>query len=317
MENFGKLTEQLPERHRAALIWFVANMGTEQRWPNPLPDGTILASRAQGIYKPKWTKYCLSIRQNLGSEYTDEEIDVRSDGTWSLLYAEETANPRSRDADYANRSLALCMRDKVPIGVMRQIAKRPVSRYRILGAALVVDRYQNHFLIAGFSANGFVRGIGSASDLSPIITSQERIAELAGAFSPNDVPDAREKAIASIVRRRGQPAFRQKLLTIYNGKCAITGCNMEVVLEAAHILPYRGPQTNHPSNGLLLRADIHVLFDLGQIAVDTNTMTVLIASELDGTCYAELAGAKLHLPNIKALCPSSEALDQHRTWSGL
>jgi putative restriction endonuclease len=317
VENFGELSKRLPERHRAALVWFFENAGTERGWPNPLADGTILASRAKGIYKPKWTRYCLSIRQNLGSKYTDEELDVRSDGTWSLLYAQETADGRSRGGDYANRSMALCMSDKVPIGVMRQIAKRPVSRYSILGAGLVMDRYDNHFLIAGFSADGFMRGTGPGSDLRPLIASQERIAELAGAFSPNDARDAREKVIASIVRRRGQPAFRQRLLTAYSGKCAITGCNVETVLEAAHILSYRGPQMNHPSNGLLLRADIHVLFDLGRIAIDTSTMTVVIASELDGTCYAELGGGKLHLPDVKALCPSTEALDRHRALCGL
>jgi hypothetical protein len=317
MENFGQLLKQLPERHRAALAWFFGNMGTEQRWPNPLPDGTILASKAQGIYKPKWTEYCLSVRQNLGSKYTDKELDVRPDGTWSFLYAQETASPHSRDADYANRSLVSCMRDKVPIGVMRQIATTPVSRYHILGAALVADRSQGHFHIEGFSAHGLARGMGFKSDLRPIIASQERIAALAGAFNPSDIADAREKMIAAIVRRRGQPAFRQKLLAAYNGQCAVTGCNVEAVLEAVHILPYRGPQTNHPSNGILLRADIHVLFDLGLVAVDTNTMTVLTASELHGTWYAELAGAKLRLPNAKALCPSNEALDQHRVRSGI
>src|SRR5271155_3471993 len=43
------------------------------------------------------------------------------------------------------------------------------------------------------------------------------------------------------------------------------------LLEAAHISPYRGLQSNHPQNGLLLRADLHSLFDLGMLAVDPLT----------------------------------------------
>ncbi len=317
MEILEELIKQLPERHRTALAWFFRNMGTEQRWPNPPPDGTFLASKAQGIYKPKWTKYCLSIRQNLGSKYADKEPDVRSDGTWSFLYAQETTDSQSRDGDYANRSMVSCMHDRVPIGVMRQITETPVSRYHILGAALVVGRYEGHFHIEGFSVDGFARGVGSIKDLGPIIVSQEKLVELTEAFSPNDIIDAREKMMASIIRRRGQPTFRQKLLAAYNGKCAITGCNVEEVLEAVHILPYRGPQTNHPPNGLLLRADIHTLFDLGLLAIDTSNMEVLISPDLVSTEYNLLAGKLLRNPKNNSLAPSTEALNQHRSWARL
>jgi hypothetical protein len=42
----------------------------------------------------------------------------------------------------------------------------------------------------------------------------------------------------AIKTRRGQPAFRQALLTEYKGTCCITGCKIEAVLEAAHIIPH-------------------------------------------------------------------------------
>ena len=90
----------------------------------------------------------------------------------------------------------------------------------------------------------------------------------AGAFDPSGVADARERVLSSIVRRRGQPAFRHRLLAAYNGKCAITGCDVEAVLDASHIVSYRGPDTNHPANGLLLRTDLHTLFDFKLVAVD-------------------------------------------------
>jgi len=238
MKNFNEIIKELPEMHRTALTWFFRNKDTEQTWPKPLPDGTLLASKAQGIYKPKWTKYCLSIRQSLRSRYANKELQVRSDGTWSMVYAQEASDPRSRDADYANRSLITCMKDRVPIGVLKQISETPEEGY---------------FLVEGFAADGTVRGLESPQDLGALVTIREKEMDLARAFDPDNIIDAREKTLTSIIRRRGQPNFRQQLLEIYGARCAITNCNVEEALEAVHILPYKGPQTNHPSNGLLLR----------------------------------------------------------------
>ncbi len=317
MKNYNEIIIELPEIHRTALTWFFKNSGTEQTWPKPLSDGTLLVSKAQGIYKPKWTKYCLSIRQSLRSRYADKELQMHSDGTWSLVYAQEASAPKSRDADYANRSLIACIEDRVPIGVMKQVSDTPVSRYQVLGVAMVLRHYEGYFLIEGFAFDGTVRGFELPEDLEALTNNQEIKMDLAGEFEPDNIVDAREKTLASIIRRRGQPNFRKQLLEIYRARCAITNCDVEEALEAVHIVAYKGPQTNHPSNGLLLRADIHVLFDLGLITIDTKTMTVLIASSLVGSSYAGLSGTKLRLPKTRAFNPSKEALGQHRSWTGL
>lgn len=112
-------------------------------------------------------------------------------------------------------------------------------------------------------------------------------AEQQGAFDPDDIEDAKTRVRASIVRRRGQHAFRQILLDAYGGRCAVTGCDVADVLEAAHIVPYQGDATHVVNNGLLLRADIHTLFDLGWIAVDPVSMTVLVHPELWQTQYGQ------------------------------
>lgn len=138
-----------------------------------------------------------------------------------------------------------------------------------------------------------------------------------GAFEPNNVEDAREWVWTSIARRQGQPEFRKMLLQLYHGRCAISGSGVEAVLEAAHILPYKGPKTNHPANGLLLRSDLHTLFDLCLIAVDTGTMTALVSPVLNRSSYQKLAGKRLRLPRDKTRWPSKEALDDHRAKSGL
>lgn len=128
--------------------------------------------------------------------------------------------------------------------------------------------------------------------------------------------DARTRAMAAVVRRQGQPEFRQLLLDAYEGRCAITGCDAVAALEAAHISPYRGPHTNTVTNGLLLRADLHALFDLGLVAIDTADMTLVLAPELAATTYAELAGQPLRLPADAQCHPRSEALDEHRRNAG-
>ncbi|WP_442503823.1 HNH endonuclease [Marinivivus vitaminiproducens] len=112
-------------------------------------------------------------------------------------------------------------------------------------------------------------------------------------------------------RRQGRPAFRRALLRAYGGRCAISGCAVEPLLEAAHIHPYRGPDTNAAQNGLLLRADIHTLFDLGLITI-SSSMTISVSSMLASTEYAALDGSKLQLPLQVGDYPSSLALAWHR-----
>lgn len=72
----------------------------------------------------------------------------------------------------------------------------------------------------------------------------------------------RHVANRAIAYRRGQSVFRRDLMYAYSSVCAVTGTTASDVLEAAHIYPYRGAHTNRVDNGLLLRADIHTLFDL-------------------------------------------------------
>jgi hypothetical protein len=136
-------------------------------------------------------------------------------------------------------------------------------------------------------------------------------AEEEGVFNPLDAEDGRKKILAAIVRRQGQPAFRRELFRAYAGRCAISGCLTKEVLEAAHIVPYRGPQTNHVTNGLLLRADIHTLFDLGLIAVDPIKKTVIIAESLKDTDYEQWNGQCINLPELVNDYPSEDALRSH------
>lgn len=112
-------------------------------------------------------------------------------------------------------------------------------------------------------------------------------------FSPDTARDQRVRTMRSIVRRRGQPAFRKALMEAYGGRCAVSGCGVVDVLEAAHVFPYLDGETNAFSNGLLLRADIHTLFDLYLLSVDPESRRVVISPKLERTEYGVLRGTPL------------------------
>lgn len=317
MERLDELLAKLPDRHRTALQWFIKHSGTEQPWPDQLPDGTFLTTKAKGIYKPEWSKYALSVRQTINSPYPDQPPHARADGTWTYSYFQENTNITDRDTEYSNRGLIACWQDIVPVGVMYQTSSKPNVRYHILGVALVAGWDGGYFFLEGFSADGRSHDRGPQGEIERLFLREDKADYIVETFTPDNVIDARQHIIASIVKRQGQPEFRKQLLEAYNGCCAVTGYNAVEALEAAHIIPYRGTYTNHPSNGLLLRADIHTLYDLGLLAIDTDTMTVLIAASLANTAYAKLAGAKLRIPEDELYRPSLDALNQHRIWSGL
>ena len=82
-------------------------------------------------------------------------------------------------------------------------------------------------------------------------------------------------------------------------------------------LPYKGEETNHPSNGLLLRSDLHVLFDYGLIAIDGDTGKVLIADRLRKTLYGGIEGKIISIPKNESARPNKEALREHLDNSGI
>jgi hypothetical protein len=120
--------------------------------------------------------------------------------------------------------------------------------------------------------------------------------------------DARRREMALIVRRQGQPAFRASLMAAYKGQCAISRCRVAALLEAAHIVSYRGPHTNAVSNGLLLRADLHKLFDLGLVCVDPSSYVVRLHESLLDSEYVQWNGVRLAMPAVEQHRPSGEAL---------
>jgi hypothetical protein len=131
-------------------------------------------------------------------------------------------------------------------------------------------------------------------------------------FDPANIKGDAEKVLRAIRARRGRRSFRNALIDAYDRRCAITGCDVLALLEAAHITPFRGTETDHVTNGLLLRADLHTLFDTLIIAVDAETSQVLVSPSIQDPTYRDLHGQPLRPTNISAARPSKKALLKHR-----
>ncbi len=145
-------------------------------------------------------------------------------------------------------------------------------------------------------------------------TEDHRNAEEGPAPEPFEIDndrDERSRVFAEVARRQGQGRFRDALLEAYNGKCAVTDYGVSGVLQAAHIKPYSGETSNHVTNGILLRADVHNLFDLHLLCIDPKTNKIEVAPSLLGTEYGRFHGLRLRLPNDKEKRPNAKALEQH------
>jgi len=231
--------------------------------------GVRLVTKAKGIYKPAWPSgypnYALTVRQTLGGPYDDRPLERHPNGSWTFRYFQESPDPDMRDRVATNRGLMQCMADGVPVGVLIQNKPKPGVAYDLIGLARV----------AGWDAGLFELESYQSERSAP-----EMRAALAGEaveeFELGALTDQRERRMAEVVQRRGQGAFRAKLMEAYEGRCAITGCDAREALEAAHIARYSGAASNDPRNGLLLRADLHNLFDLGLIAVDPGSLVVML-----------------------------------------
>ncbi len=123
---------------------------------------------------------------------------------------------------------------------------------------------------------------------------------------PGDVLDERERRNLGILLRRGRKMFRDELIRRYGARCMISGCTTMALIEAAYIQPESAPKFNNPTNGLLLRSDLHTLFDLNLVGIDPARLVVAVHPDLLGGEYKPLDGAALHVANGRG--PNRRAL---------
>jgi predicted restriction endonuclease len=118
--------------------------------------------------------------------------------------------------------------------------------------------------------------------------------------------------LGKIARRKNQAEFRAKLSEAYGNRCAVTGCSIRRVLEAAHIRVGTRVDYNQRDNGIFLRADLHALLDAGLITLAEDGTKIEVKNELlhDDSFYGALNGKSVFRPDYGG--PSQKNIQHHR-----
>lgn len=129
---------------------------------------------------------------------------------------------------------------------------------------------------------------------------EEMIPAVSQEFSwANEIKKHKDEVLSDLTERRLnwqkvrpiQGKFRDDLLDLYRGKCLLTPCTVKEALEAAHVLPHNGdPVRDRSDNGLLLRRDLHTMFDAMLWSIDPKTNKVRLARRLSDKSYGVLEG---------------------------
>jgi len=86
-------------------------------------------------------------------------------------------------------------------------------------------------------------------------------------------------------QRKQQSKFRKSLIANYKEKCVISRCEIPDILDAAHILDHSKTRINKLANGILLRTDLHGLFDCGKLLIEPETNIIFIHPDLKKSEY--------------------------------
>ena len=115
--------------------------------------------------------------------------------------------------------------------------------------------------------------------------------------------------------RLGQQAFKAVVLGAYRRKCAITGTHIPPVLQAAHVRPIADGGEHRLDNGLLLRSDVHIMFDRGYLGVEPSyrlTVSPRLRAEFgNGEQFYARAGQIIELPSRRIDRPHRDFLEWH------
>jgi putative restriction endonuclease len=159
--------------------------------------------------------------------------------------------------------------------------------------------------------SGKAYDLDRSSHLETAISALISSAEMAKAVPGPVFGDAR-----MTVPRLGQQAFKALVLTAYQRRCAITGAKIAPTLQAAHIRPVSQGGEHRLDNGLLLRSDVHTMYDRGYLGVDNN-LRLHVSPRLrkdfgnGEEFYARRGQPLVSLPARRVDRPDREALTWH------
>lgn len=157
-------------------------------------------------------------------------------------------------------------------------------------------------------ASGVGLESGGAREIDNMIFDAIRVGGLSTASRGEEI--LRRRRLLELATRPEQQVFREEIRRNYRDRCAVTGCATPAALEAAHIGTSKGSDNNSPSNGILLRSDIHALFDRLLITLSADGGMIDVSPELDDPGYGYLGSAVVTQPAQSP--PSKENIQSHR-----
>jgi hypothetical protein len=216
--------------------------------------------------------------------------------------------------------LVLCMSDRQPVIVMRQVSNKTGSegaRHRLLGIGFVegFDANKNVFRIRGleWSEVAQLLGLWLSDDLLETALRLESLEQW--------VPFvAEERAIYQVSRQKRDTAFSGIVLENYGFTCAVTGqrfhSNAHTEAEGAHIIGKEMRGTDDPRNGIALAKSVHWAFDSGIFTISDQYEVVINpmarAANIAKFPLLEMDRKKIELPKDSFYWPHLEALAWHK-----
>lgn len=227
-------------------------------------------------------------------------------------FGDKNGNPTLLDM---RETIAALRREKTPLGPRED----PVIGCRILTEPFFWPPESwipvpDSFLPQTVVGKGYVTDTSEGRQLWEAV--QARLTDVPGAPAPES--GDRYGAPTLMRRRLGQGAFRLAVTDGYGRRCAVSGEKTLPILDAAHIRSYADGGEHEVANGLLLRTDIHRLFDLGYVTVTERgafAVSERLKADFDnGAHYYAMQGRDIAPPRRGFAPPSAEALSWHREY---
>jgi len=287
-----------------------------QKTSSVIPGVERVHHLIEGIYKPAWSGYPLSIASMLKSPYSDE-VHFNPDRTWWIQYSPKTGGMGIA----VNAGLIRCMADRQPVLVLRQVSSKMSSdgaRHRLLGLGFVehFDTNNDVFRIRGLEWNevAALLGLGLSDDLLETALRLESLEQWAP-FVADD------RAIYQVARQKRDAAFSGIVLENYGYMCAVTGQKYHSIklteAEGAHIIGKEVRGTDDPRNGIALAKSVHWAFDRGIFTI-SDQYEVLINPKARAASVANfpllnMERRQIQLPSDSYYWPHPEALAWHKS----
>ena len=171
----------------------------------------------EGIYKPKWSKYALSIASMQVNPYSDK-LEYLNDGRWKISYSAKSGGIHIAQ----NEALINCMIDKEPVIVVLQTSndKKFGVKYRLLGLGLInqFDPINEQFDIQHIDS-AYLNRLGNGVQEELLVEYSMREA----AFEEFQPFVKEEKAIYKVSKTKREQVFKKIILEQYDHACAVTG----------------------------------------------------------------------------------------------